>query len=190
MKRIFIAVDISGETRRKVSQYIEDLRRKYGRLRVGWEKTEKLHLTLKFLGDTDEKRLRDLIAAANETRKFFSPFKLQILQTGVFPNPRKARVLWLGVKDETNSLKKLNDVFESRCEKIGFEREKRNFSPHLTIARLREPEKSYELAETHLRENFFSDEFDVSEVAIYESRLTPGGSLYSIVSRHKFEKEI
>jgi 2'-5' RNA ligase len=186
MKRIFVAVDISEEARSRASRYIENLRRQFSELRVGWEKPEKLHLTLKFLGDTDDEQLGKLTEAVEKTAREIPNFTLQISDTGVFPSQRKARVLWLGVKDEQGNLRKLNEVLEGECEKKGFVPEKRDFKAHLTIARLREPEKSRALIEAHLRENFAALEFEVSEIVIYQSQFLSQGSRYTIVSKHAF----
>lgn len=186
MKRIFTAIDISEEARRKVSAYIETLKKQFPKLRVGWDKPEKLHLTLKFLGDIDDEQLGKLTAAIEKTAREISAFRLRIAETGVFPNQRKARVLWLGVKDEKGNLRKLNEALENECEKQDFARETRDFKAHLTIARLREPEKSKSLVAAHLRETFEAVEFEASEIVIYQSQLAPQGSRYAIVSKHAF----
>lgn len=192
-KRIFTAIDISEQARLKVSRYIETLRNKFSDLRVGWEKAAKLHLTLKFLGDIDEKQLKDLENAVLNSVNAFSKaekaadFKIQISDTGVFPSKRNAKILWLGLHDKTESLTKINQLLETECEKIGFEKEKRSFKPHLTIARLREPHKSGNLVEKHLENMFEPVEFTVSEIVIYESKLLPTGSIYSIVSKHSLK---
>ena len=189
MKRIFAAIDISDTARQKISTYIENLRGEFLHLRVGWEKAEKLHLTLKFFGEIDEKQLANLIEAAEKTADQIADFKLQIKDTGVFPAKRNARVLWLGIEEESGKLQKLNEILETECERFGFAKEKRNFKPHLTIARLREPNKSKELVGAHLRNEFESAEFRVSEIVIYESLLQKTGSIYSVVSTHKFEEK-
>jgi 2'-5' RNA ligase len=181
MKRIFTAIDISEETRAKAADYIKSLREEFSEVRVGWERPEKLHLTLKFLGDVDDEQLANLTAAVEVTAKRFADFKLQITQTGVFPSKRNARILWLGVRDEEGSLQMLNEILESECEKKGFAREKRNFKAHLTIARLREPHKSKELVERHLENEFASTEFEVSKIAIYKSYLQKSGSIYKAI---------
>jgi 2'-5' RNA ligase len=178
MKRIFTAIDISDEARAKTADYIKNLREEFAQIRVGWERTEKLHLTLKFFGDVDEEQLTKLTVAVEETAKQLSDFRLQITETGVFPSKRNARVLWLGVRDEKGILQKLNEILENECEKKGFVREKRNFKAHLTIARLREPHSSKELVERHLINKFYSDQFQVSKIAIYESHLQKTGSIY------------
>lgn len=188
-KRIFIAVDISEEARRKVSAYIEQLKREVSNLRVGWEKPDKLHLTLKFLGDTNETQLEKLKEVVESIADEVSKFTLRIAETGVFPSARNARVLWIDVKDEKGSTTKINELLETECEKIGFAKEKRNFKPHLTIARIRDVGKSRELAESHLRKEFEPVEFEVVEIVIYESRLQPTGSIYSKIYSSKLKIE-
>lgn len=177
-KRIFIAVDINDEARRRAFAYIEALRTEFPRLRVGWEKSEKLHLTMKFLGETGERQLADLQKVVAQMANDITSFNLEIAETGVFPAARNARVLWLGIRDKKGSLVQINDLLETHCERFGFAREQRIFKPHLTIARLKEPQKSKELAEKHLANGFEPVKFSVSEIVIYESKLQPTGSIY------------
>ena len=177
-RRIFTAIDISDEAREKVSVYIESLRRDFQDLRVGWEKSEKLHLTLKFFGDVYENELENVQKIAENTASQMSSFKLKISSNGVFPNLSKTKILWLGLEDESDCLKKTNEIFEKECEKFGFAKENRNFKPHLTIARLREPEKSKKLAEIHLQNEFPPIEFSAESLVIYESKLLSNGSIY------------
>jgi len=186
MKRIFVAVDISEEARRKAAAYIEILRKEFPKIRVGWDKTEKLHLTLKFLGDTEEKHLRELEKQVEKIAAGMTNFELQIAETGVFPNGRNPRVLWIDVKDEQGNLAKINGRLEAECEKIGFAREKRKYVPHLTIGRIREPNRARELVRKHLENKFEPVEFAVSEIVIYESKLLPTGSVYSVMSKLRF----
>ena len=191
-RRIFTAIDISAEARQKISDYIENLRRDYSGLRVGWEKPEKLHLTLKFLGDCDERQVKNLETAVSNAANFFGKtenrtnFKIKIFETGVFPSKRNARILWLSLRDETEILSKINKLLERECEKIGFEKEKRDFKPHLTIARLREPHKSGDLAAKHLENEFEPVEFEISEIVVYESKLLPTGSIYRKLEGFRF----
>jgi 2'-5' RNA ligase len=187
MKRIFVAVDISDEARRKVSEYIETLRKEFKDVRVSWDRAEKLHLTLKFLGDTNEKQLEDLKKNVENIASEITNFKLQISNTGLFPNVRNPRVLWLGIKGDVNDLQKINAVLEIECEKIGFAKEIRIYKPHLTIGRIREPKKAKSLAIKHLENKFEPIEFEVSEIVIYESKLQSNGSIYSVVSSSKLK---
>jgi 2'-5' RNA ligase len=185
MKRIFIAVDISDEARRRAAAHIDELRIGVKNLRVGWERPEKLHLTVKFLGDATNEQLERLNGAVEQTASQARPFYLRTGKTGVFPSIRKARVLWLGLEDAGGELRYFHRILETECEKAGFARETRDFKPHLTIARLREPGKSAGLAATHLRAQIEPVEFEVPEIVIYESRLAPTGSVYRPVFKHK-----
>jgi 2'-5' RNA ligase len=178
MKRIFVAVDISDEARHKTADYVNSLKLEFPNLRVGWEKPEKLHLTMKFLGDTNDEQLGNLKEIARNIAAKTPKFNLQIAETGVFPSARNARVLWIDVEDEKRSLTEINRLLEIECEGIGFAREIRNFKPHLTIARVKEPRGSRQLIETHLENEFEPVGFEVAEIVIYESRLRPTGSIY------------
>jgi len=186
MKRIFLAVDISEEARRLTAVYIENLRAGFRQLRIGWEKPEKLHLTLKFVGDTNEKQLMELCKITRQIAAQLKSFQLQISVTGVFPAERNPRVLWIGVKDEAGNLLNINKQIEAACVKIGFQPEGRKFIPHLTIARIREPLRARDLARRHLENKFEPAGFAVSEIVVYESKLLQTGSVYTVVSRGKF----
>lgn len=187
-KRVFVGIDISDEAKDKTSKFIEDLRKGFPDLCVGWEKKEKLHLTLKFLGEIEEKELSELTAAVENTSRKIKSFSLRLKDTGVFPNSKKAKVLWIDLKDEKGSLIELNKMFEEECEKCGFKRESRTFKPHLTIARLRESENSSELAQKHLHKKFEPVEFEVSEIVIFQSVLQSTGSVYSKIKSFKLIK--
>jgi len=187
IKRIFVAVDISGEARRQAANYIENLRNEFRGVRVGWEKPEKLHLTIKFLGDTGADKLAELEKAVAEISSAMSGFTFQISETGVFPNARDPRVLWIDVKDAAGNLLKINELLETECEKLGFQRDRRKFVPHLTIGRIREPNRARSLAQKHLANKFDAVESAVSDIVVYESKLLPAGSVYAVVSKHKLK---
>ncbi len=182
MRRIFIAIDISDEARNRISDYIGNLRDVFSKLRVGWEKPEKLHLTLKFLGDVGDEHLELVNKAVEKAAADFLSFRLQIGGTGVFPSGKKARVLWLGLTEAEGRLHEIFDAIETECEKLGFAKETRAFNPHLTIARLREPAKSAELVNLHLASRFDPVEFEVRELVVYESKPSPTGSIYQAVT--------
>lgn len=186
-KRIFIAVEISEEARRKVAEYISNLKSEFFDVKVGWDKPEKLHLTLKFLGDTNEVQLETLKEICAVISSGIPNFNLQISETGIFPSPRNARILWLGVDCDVEKLQKINSSLETECETIGFKKEKRIYKPHLTIGRIREPQKAKKLALTHLENEFEPVEFEVSELVIIESKLQPSGSIYTEIQNFKFK---
>jgi 2'-5' RNA ligase len=187
-KRLFIAVDISDEARKRVREYIEVLKANARETRVSWTKPENLHLTLKFLGDVDQSRIVLLTTALEQIVKALSPIDLEISGTGVFPSTGKPKVLWIGVDDVSGDLAKAAQSIEEACDKLGFAREDRKFSPHLTIGRVREPSHARELAEQHLENGFASIQFPVSEIVLYESKLSPAGSIYTPLVKAKLQR--
>ena len=178
MKRIFIAVDISEAARRAAASHVESLRREFSALRVGWERPEKLHLTLKFLGDTAENQLAEVEEAVARAAAELDEFDLRLGAPGVFPNERGGRVLWIGVEDEKSNLARIAGRLEDGCGKIGFAKERRGYRPHLTIARLKEPAASRGLVRRHLEALIEPVGLKISEIVIYESSLQPTGSIY------------
>lgn len=186
--RVFVAVDISAEVRREVSRRIDFLRSKFSNLRVGWDKPEKLHLTLKFLGGIDEQQLQDLIIATEKAVQGISPFELTIAGANVFPFKGRARVLWLDIAKGKETLKKLNERLEDECLAVGFERGEHEYTPHLTIARLREPHNSAELAKLHVTTHFPAISFQVNEIIIMKSDLSPQGSNYTSLKSIEFKQ--
>ena len=182
-RRIFIAIDISDAARAVCSAHIEQLRREFPKVRVGWERPEKLHITLKFLGDTADDSVDDVVQGISRVAADHHPFKLTIAGPGVFPGSPRPRILWIGIDDPSEAVSKLSRYVEDVCEQLGFEKERKRFHPHITIGRVREPLSARPLAETHLNRMIEPIEFAVNSVAVYESKLLQSGSVYSVLDR-------
>ena len=187
--RVFCAVEPPAEVRGQVGAYIADLREKFSHVRASWERQEKLHLTLKFFGEIKPSRIDELKAAAERAAARVSAFPIKLNGTGAFPPKGPARVLWLGVADETGGLAALQRQLEDECSAEGFPREPRAYSPHLTLARLRTPAGVRPLAALHLESEFASEVFRVSELVVMRSELGPAGALYTPLSRHRLETD-
>lgn len=183
-KRIFIGFDISDEARQRAEAHIKELRKAAPDVRVGWEKPEKLHVTVKFLGDVDEGRLASLSRMIEGVAADHRSSRVKLIGTGVFPNDRQPRILWLGIENNDAELSLIAASVEQACSELGFKLEDRKFKPHVTIARIRDPQKGRPLAAMHLRSGFEPVEFAVSQIVVYESKLGPGGSAYAILTRH------
>ena len=184
--RVFCAVELPAEVRARAAGHIERLRDAAGDVRAGWERAEKMHLTLKFLGEIETARVADLSSAAERAVKLVQPFELSLAGAGAFPPRGLPRVLWLGVADATSGLARLRHSLEDECERAGFARERKPFHPHLTIARLRGPSGARRFVALHQEMSFSSDAFKIDELIVLRSQLGPRGSTYMEVSRHRF----
>jgi 2'-5' RNA ligase len=178
VRRTFIALDVSAAAREACRDHIERLRRMFPNVRVGWELPEKLHMTVKFLGDTDDAAVRRLQEKIDAVAKDTSPFWLRLSKTGVFPSPSRPRIIWIGLEDATGSTEAIHAAIESACAELGYEIDNRTFRPHVTIGRVREPVRAGALAEKHLQTQVEPVDFEVTDLVLYESKLQPTGSVY------------
>jgi 2'-5' RNA ligase len=183
--RLFCAVELSTEVRERAAAHIARLREKLPDLRAGWERTDKLHVTLKFFGDVEHSRIEALSIAISRAADTIAPFKLDIAAAGTFPPHGNPRVLWLGIRDSSGSLARLHNSLENECAAAGFKREQRPFHPHITLARLRQPAAARPLADLHRELGFKPLELPVNEILLMRSELGPGGSRYEALSRHR-----
>jgi 2'-5' RNA ligase len=190
--RTFIAIDVPPAVLDTITR-IQNRFKSLG-LHASWVKPGNIHLTLKFLGDTDPDRIPGIQNKLTETLAPFTPFRLSLNSAGVFPDTKHPRVLWVGLKDEEGTLETLQTAIEKALESVGFPREQRSFSPHLTLARIKSPwgikspkekkELKDELDAVN-QEGIGSHPFDVSEIKLYESQLTPKGSIYTVLANFK-----
>ncbi|MGH3087137.1 MAG: RNA 2',3'-cyclic phosphodiesterase, partial [Rubrobacteraceae bacterium] len=140
--RLFVAIFPPPEAREALSKARSGLRVK-GETR--WTRPENIHLTLKFLGEVPEETTKRITDALKEIAKRHATFDLTPSDFGGFPSERKARVIWAGMDGEVNRLRALAKDVEDALEAEGFEREKREFSPHLTLGRARKRPVSLEV---------------------------------------------
>jgi 2'-5' RNA ligase len=184
--RVFCAVELPAAVRERVAERAARLRESFPRVRASWVRPESLHLTLKFVGEIERARVEDLSAAAGRAVAGGGAFELTLAGAGTFPPHGPPRVMWLGVTDASGGLARLHRRLEDECAAAGFGREARAFSPHLTLARPREPRAARDLAAAHRETPFEPLTFAVHELNVMRSELGPGGSRYTLVSRHQF----
>lgn len=144
-----------------------------------WVQQENLHLTLKFLGSVEENRVLPVIQALKESLHTVPGFIIGGKGIGVFPNVQRARVLWVGLTGQ--ELHRLADRVETALEPLGFAREQRAFSPHLTLGRWRgsHPKAKMLKEQLALWQNHDFGESKVDQVVLFQSVLKPEGAIYS-----------
>jgi len=177
-ERLFAAADIPGSHERAIEETIAPWR---DRLPGGrWDPPEKWHVTLKFLGRTPPRLVGRVEEASRETAASVSPFEVRLTHLGVFPSPRRARVLWVGLDDPAEGLARLAAGLDERLA-AEFEPEERAFTPHLTVARFRSPARIPE-PEALSAISCSAPPFPVDRLVLYRSHLLgPRGSRYESV---------
>jgi 2'-5' RNA ligase len=190
--RLFIAIDLSQTLRKHLSQEIEKITRILGSDSVRWVKASNIHLTLKFLGETPEDKLDRIKYMLEEVTSQFSSFNMDIGEFGCFPNFRKPRIFWIGVHEHDGILKQLHRVLETDFEKLGFKKEGRPLTAHLTLGRLRKNISSFELQELSTKlEKIQIDHLGievVKEICLFSSVLRPSGAEYTRRGVFKFRE--
>lgn len=184
--RTFIAINVPPAVLDTITR-IQNRFKSLG-LHASWVKPGNIHLTLKFLGDTDPDRIPGIQYTLTETLASYTRFQLLLDSVGVFPDTKNPRVLWLGLKDGEGALKTLQTDIEKALESIGFPKEQRPFSPHVTLARIKSPKGKKKLKEELDAVNpkgISTHPFDVGEIHLYESQLTPKGSIYTLLANFK-----
>lgn len=179
MIRAFVAVALAPESVRRIAGCIEELAPRLSGVR--WVPAQNLHVTLKFLGWIDERRLAPLANALADALEDFSRFSVNAKGLGVFPGVKRARVLWVGL--EGPDLGRLAERVETALEPLGFAREARSFTAHLTIGRWRDYTRAPGELQREL-DRCAAREFGASiieEVALFESVLHRDGPTYRIL---------
>jgi 2'-5' RNA ligase len=176
MKRIFIAVKLDAGA--DLLRMISSLKALLGEESIKWVDPGNIHLTLAFLGDTEEKRIRILGSLLKDKCSGFGEFEFTLAGTGVFKNFRDPHVIWAGIRS-SKRLSDLNSKISTGLKETGFNIEERSFKPHLTLGRIRslkDPENLKSVLERY-RETEFQT-VPVKEVILFESILMQKGPFY------------
>lgn len=175
--RTFVCIEIPDSIKERISRLQETLRNTTAQ--ISWTRSSNIHLTLKFLGGVKASRIERAGKALELAASGIGPFEVEIGGTGCFPSSRNPRVLWVGVPNVPEELRRLHANIEDELARVGFEREKRKFSPHLTIGRVRSPLNSAGVVDTLLATGFVSETFLATELILMRSDLRPTGSIYT-----------
>lgn len=184
--RLFNAIELPLSVRRRLKDHIQHLREATPDSRASWAREDNLHLTVKFLGDTPVTKVEAFSEATQLAANRVSPFELIVGGCGVFPLHGQPRVLWIGIQDPSVELINYHRALEDESAKLRFAREQRPYHPHLTIARLRQPDGSRRVAELHRQMGFDPVSLSVHDVCVIRSELRSEGSRYTVISRHDF----
>jgi 2'-5' RNA ligase len=177
--RLFTAIDLPVEIVERLDRLIADLR---PRARIHWSPAANLHITTKFIGQWPEERLTELNRALGALGGR-TPIAVRVAGLGFFPNPKSPRVFWAGV-DASPELSRLAVEIDQALSKLGVAPETRAYSPHLTLARIKEPSQAATLPKDLGAPDFGS--FTTDRFHLYLSKPGPSGSVYTKLSEFPF----
>lgn len=153
---------------------------------VRWIPGEQLHLTVKFLGEVPDQDAARVAEAVGRAAAGAVPFNMEMTGCGCFPLRGTVRIVWVGVREASGALLQCVERVEGELEALGFPKERRRFSPHLTIGRVREDRSGGRLRSIIEAYSFRSAEQSVSSITLMSSVLSPTGPTYTPVSTSRF----
>ena len=191
--RSFIAIELPDELKLELIQL--EARLKLDKQPwVKWVNPYSIHLTLKFLGNIAIDRTGEITGAIEDAVQGISPFHLEVKELGVFPNLKRVQVAWVGISGELDKLSQLQKRIETNLTPLGFAPESRAFTPHLTLARLRdqasldERQRFGQLIANAKFEAAYTIEVDA--ISLMRSQLTREGAIYSRISLVELKKPL
>jgi len=179
--RAFIAIELPDNIKNELEE-IKSVLMSGNSTPAKWVNPESIHLTLQFLGDISSDRVTEILDAIKRGVGGTPSFQIQLAGLGVFPNPARTQVVWTGIAGDIEQLKQLQKSIEIEMERLSFPREKRNFTPHLTLARVRDhatPDERKRLGDMVTGTPFTGGIMKVDSVNLMKSRLTRQGALYT-----------
>jgi RNA 2',3'-cyclic 3'-phosphodiesterase len=185
--RCFIAIELPEDVHRELDAVIARLKEQVKGADVKWVSASSIHLTLKFLGEVTEDHIDQVSHLLTATCVPATPMRLRITSLGMFTSRGVPRVVWARISGDAERLATLATSIDEALGRAGFERERRPFAPHLTLARVR-PEADGRTAallrsaveDTQLPQDLL---FDAREISLMRSQLTPGGAIYSRIAQ-------
>jgi 2'-5' RNA ligase len=174
--RCFIAIEIPEAIKKAIVSSTDSLKKSGAD--VKWVSPENIHITLQFLGETEEAQIPLIKEVLGKILLPYSPFYIRIAGIGCFPDIRRPRVIWVGTEESQHVINLHGDIAKG-LERLGYQEEERNFTPHLTIGRVKSNRNTKELGRKmdEIKAASFSG-FEVQNITLMKSELKPSGPIY------------
>lgn len=187
--RVFIAVELPQKLKEKVAKIQDKIKESDKVNRIKWVSPDSLHITLKFLGEIEKQRLKDVFEVVEKTSSNFCCFSVNIQGMGIFPESGTPRVLWVGIEEGACELFQIVQKLEKDLFERGFAREKKEWKPHITIGRVKQIINKQLIKNLVGREkNTEGAKVKVEKISVMQSRLTPQGAIYTPLKRFSLQK--
>ena len=190
MIRTFIALELDDSIRNILGEVIRQMAQELPPIR--WVNPNGIHLTLAFLGDLTDEQVAKARQAAEATAWRVTPFEFRLSHLGVFDSSQYPRVIWVGVNEPTGALQQLHRLLNRELEHHGFAVEKRVFSPHLTLARIKvplNPEERQSLQRLLAEIKVVSSPQHAGRLCVMKSELLRSGARYTSLGEYALGEE-
>jgi 2'-5' RNA ligase len=185
--RTFIAIEISREAKEELSRTVASLKK--AGMDVKWVKPSGMHITLKFLGNIPQEKVENIKSSLSGIAERNQPFTVSLSGIGVFPKWESPEVIWAGL-DNSSKVSAVQNEIESALSGLGIEREPREFSPHITLGRVKSPRNRNVLKEYASGANVKNVPSTIDKIVLFKSDLKPSGAVYETLLEAPFHREM
>jgi 2'-5' RNA ligase len=170
--RAFLAIPLPRELKSSIRDLQGSLRAKIPAVR--WTSPENLHLTLHFFGDVTQETLEKIKVSVLSVKRCHRPLLVEVKGLGAFPNPRRPRIIWLGLEPK-DPLRRLHKDYQNVLQRIGVTTEVQDYTPHLTIGRLRQQKPDLTDLFKSVGHTLIG-QLPIDKLVLFESRFFSGGT--------------
>lgn len=176
--RMFLAIELANPLKNNIKK-TQNIIKDTDSSKIKYVETENLHLTLKFFGDINKEKQKQISKIITDTITSYKPYTLKLAKIGAFPNIYRPRVIWSGATDKDKNTMNLIKELDTQFSKIGFKKE-RDYVPHITIGRVKQVYDKDVLANTLKQlKNKYHGKMEVTKISLKSSTLTPDGPIYN-----------
>jgi len=187
--RSFIAIPLKPDIIDRIEKVQKELRSL--RADVKWVRPQSIHFTLKFLGNIEESQISAIAQKIQHATGGYTSWPIHLKNLGTFPSLRNPRVIWVGIEDTSGQIVTLQRQIEHALSTLGFAQEKRNFSPHLTLGRVKSPRGKKDLIQYLIDEREKTlGKIQVDRVVLFRSELHPSGAIYTALKEFVFQEAV
>ncbi|OGS21335.1 MAG: 2'-5' RNA ligase [Elusimicrobia bacterium RIFOXYA2_FULL_39_19] len=178
--RIFTAVDISGPVKETILNIQNELKNQLPC--VKWVEKDNLHITLKFIGDIEDNGLEGIKTAISGIAGNFSSFSIHLTDIGLFPNVKFPKIISAKIEKGNDHLKEISGALNTGLAPLGVEAEKRDFAAHLTVARIKDPQKNKDMLDLVTQKKLnINCSTKINAIMLIQSKITPTGPIYTLL---------
>ncbi len=177
--RTFLSIPVKKEIKSKKNMLYSTL--EDSKSTIKWVRNPNLHLNVKFIGQTPEKSIKKIIESVSKITSGIKQFSVKVSGTGCFPTNSRTKTLWLGISGEVKPLMDMVKEINNKLFEIGFSKDKKEFIPHITVARIPYPQKVIPDVDIFLKSSYDVIDLEIDSMQFLSSELLPNGAIYSLL---------